>query len=225
MAITRQQLEEIFIESVAKEFADIPMDGSSINHTFSDKYVKNMEKLVRNQRSLAWNMFNTAKKRVAVIAIAFVVLMTALCSVEEVRASLLRWCMEVYEGFHIFSFEGETTKKIENEYQITKVPEGFKLTGEMDDTTYRIYIYQNKDKDNITFSQHTTDEYQTNLDNENGKEYTRVIRDAEMRIYEVSKWNYVSVSWVENGYFMMVRCQGYNDVENIIEIVESIEEI
>ena len=223
MAITREQLEEIFIESIAKEFADIPLDGSSINHTFSDKYVKNMEKLVKNQRSLAWNMFNTAKKRVAVIAIAFVALMTALCSVEEVRASLLRWCMEVYDGFTNYSFEGETSKIIEKEYVITQVPEGFELSGKVDDDQQRIYIYRNEEKDDIMFSQKTTEELQGSRDNEHGIEYTKIIRDMEVVIYESESRNYVYAMWVEDGYYMSIFYRGGVDVETIKCMIESIE--
>ena len=223
MAITREQLEEIFIESIAKEFADIPLDGSSINHTFSDKYVKNMEKLVKNQRSLAWNMFNTAKKRVAVIAIAFVALMTALCSVEEVRASLLRWCMEVYDGFTNYSFEGETSKIIEKEYVITQVPEGFELSGKVDDDQQRIYIYRNEEKDDIMFSQKTTEELQGSRDNEHGIEYTKIIRDMEVVIYESESRNYVYAMWVEDGYYMSILYRGGVDVETIKCRIESIE--
>lgn len=222
MAITREQLEEIFIESIAKEFADIPLDGSGINHTFSDKYVKNMEKLVKNQRSLAWNMFNTAKKRVAVIAIAFVALMKALCSVEEVRASLLRWCMEVYDGFTNYSFEGETTKIIEKEYVITQVPEGFELTGKVDDDQQRIYIYRNKAKEEIMFLQHTTDEFEIHYDNEHGEEYTKMVRDTEVLIYESVERKRLSVRWVEDGYYMDLTYAGGYDVEEVIRIIESI---
>lgn len=223
MAITREQFEEIITDSIAKEFADIPMDGSSINHTFSDKYVRNMEKLVKDQRSLVWNMFNTAKKRVAVVAIAFLAFMAALCSVEEVRASLLRWCIEVHDGFTNYFFEGETTKKIEREYVITEVPEGFELTGKVDDDQQRIYIYRNNEKDDIMYSQKTTEELQGSRDNEHGVEYTKIIRDIEVVIYESESRNSICAMWIEDGYYMSILYRGCVDAEAIKCMIESIE--
>ena len=50
MSISREEFKAAFREVVSSEFAHIPTDESSIDFTFSEKFNKKMEKLIKSQR-------------------------------------------------------------------------------------------------------------------------------------------------------------------------------
>ena len=48
--MSREEFKSAFREVVSSEFAHIPTDESSIDFTFSEKFNKKMEKLIKSQR-------------------------------------------------------------------------------------------------------------------------------------------------------------------------------
>ena len=52
MAITKAEFKQAFREVVSLEFSHIPTDENSIQYTFSEKFNKRMEKLIKSQKKV-----------------------------------------------------------------------------------------------------------------------------------------------------------------------------
>ena len=132
MSMSREEFKAAFREVVSSEFAHIPTDESSIDFTFSEKFIKRMDKLIRAQRKSYYKFINTAAKRAAVIFAAIITLFTASLSVKAIREPVVRFVKRVYETFIHYSYTGDKTEKIEREYTITNLPYGFKQTNKIE---------------------------------------------------------------------------------------------
>ncbi|MBQ2900331.1 MAG: hypothetical protein IJE49_12720 [Agathobacter sp.] len=184
MAMTRAELNQAFREVASMEFADIPADESMIPFEFSEKFTKKMEKLIARQKKPYWKYVNTAKKRVAIAVIAVLSLCMVALGNEEIRASMLQWCEDVYEEYIRYYFEGDTTKKIEYVYQLTMVPEGFEVEQEIGNTEYRLVKYRNNAGDSIKLEQGITEDRDYYWDNENGEWNTEILNDKEVKLFD-----------------------------------------
>ena len=130
MPMTREELKRIFQESVAKEFADIPENEDEIEHVFSDKFVRNMDKLIARQKKPYWKLIYNGKLRVAMVAMVCLVLaMAAGGTVVEAGQTTEIVQMESFElGDKLirrYCVKGYTTTEIKHKYYLTNVPEGF----------------------------------------------------------------------------------------------------
>ena len=63
MSMSREEFKAAFREVISSEFAHIPTDESSIDFTFSEKFIKRMNKLIRAQRKSYYKFINTAATR------------------------------------------------------------------------------------------------------------------------------------------------------------------
>lgn len=72
MSMSREEFKAAFREVVSSEFAHIPTDESSIDFTFSEKFMKRMDKLIKSQRKPYWNFISTVSRRAAVIIVAII---------------------------------------------------------------------------------------------------------------------------------------------------------
>lgn len=220
MAMTREELNQAFREVASMEFADIPCEEEQISFCFSDKFTRKMEKLIARQRKPYWKYVNTAAKRVAIVAILVLSIAMTAFSNEEVSASMLQWCTDVYEEYIRHYFEGSTTKVIEHEYQLTMIPEGFEKSYEDKDEERCIVEYENNVGDCISLYQNVTNEFETYFDNESGKQTVVVLGNKEVILSDYG--TQIGAVWVEDGYFMLLVYYGCDDIEIIKEMVDTI---
>ena len=66
--MAENKLKTALREVVSAEFAEIPGNEREINHSFSDDFLRRMDKLKHAQRSRFWRMTNTVPKRVAAVS-------------------------------------------------------------------------------------------------------------------------------------------------------------
>lgn len=219
MAMTRTQLNQVFREALMSEFADIPCE-EQISFVFSEKFEQKMKKLIVRQKKSYWKYVNTAKKRVAIAVISLLSVLMMAMSNEEVRASMLQWCENVYQEYIHYYFEGGTTRVIEHEYQLTMIPEGFEKVYELKDQETIVSGYENASGDYIQLEQYVTEDFETYIDNEKGKWSTVTIGDKEVKLCE--HIDLMAAMWIEDGYYMFLVYHGCDDVEIIKEIVENV---
>ena len=67
MAITKAEFKNAFRKVASLEFSHIPSDECGIQYTFSEKFNKRMEILIKSQNKVYWDVVSTAAKRVAII--------------------------------------------------------------------------------------------------------------------------------------------------------------
>lgn len=221
MTMTRAQLNQAFREVAAMEFVDIPCEEMHIDFSFSEQFVKKMEKLIARQRKPYWEYVNTAGKRVAIVAIVFLSLFITACSNEEFREPIIRK-MEQLEGImrHYF-IDGEVRNEIENIYHLTMVPEDFSIVFEYGNSAWHMVRYLDEKENQIEISQYATGGLNYNVKDETINEYYVKIRDAEVSIFEYS--DAMRAIWVEDRYGMSLIYEGCTDVNEIIELIEMME--
>ena len=100
----QRKIKAAFREVVSSEFAHIPTDESSIDFTFSEKFNKKMEKLIKSQRKSYYIFINTVGKRVAILFVAIITLFAASMSVKAIREPVINFIIEVYESFTKYFF-------------------------------------------------------------------------------------------------------------------------
>lgn len=220
MAMTREELNRAFREVVAMEFADVPLEDE-IEMSFSEKFIKKMNQLIANQKKSFWKYVNTAKKRVAVVCIVLFSVFLLAFGNEEVFASMLQWCKEVYEEYTYYFFKGNTTTEITHKYQLTMVPEGFEVVQENDDNEWYIVTYENENGQTIIFKQNATEGYDYIMDNERLEWSTVIIDGKKIEVFMDS--NDMGAMWTEDGYFMFLYYSECKDIEIIKQMVEAVQ--
>lgn len=221
MAMSKTDFKNAFREAVSSEFAHIPTDENSIDFTFSDRFNKRMAKLIKSQKKVYYNFVNTAYKRVAIICVVLLTMLTTACSVKAIREPIVNFIKQVYESFTHYSYDGDTTEKITKEYTII-LPDDFEKTNETKNKSLISVEYTNSLGDIIEFSQMTT-EYSTGyfVDNENGDIKTENLKGIEIQFKE--RYDTKSAIWTQNGYVFVIDCYGNISYDTIKQMIESLE--
>lgn len=221
MAITKDEFKQAFREVMSVEFSHIPTDENSIDYTFSDKFERKMQKLIKAQKKSSWKFTNTAKKRVAILIAILIALLATACSVKQIREPIVTFFTETYDSFVEYFFEGDTVDEITYEYQLTYVPKGFEQT-EVDRTATSITtVYENESGDLIDFCQTTTSSTGHFIDTENGETINMDIAGTNVSIYQID--GACHVTWIHKTYFFTLTCYGEFDVGMIQQMIASVQ--
>ncbi len=220
MAMSRTDFKNAFREVVSSEFAHIPSDESSIDFAFSEHFNKRMEKLIRSQKKVYYNFFNTAYKRVAIICVVLLTMLYTACSVKTIREPIVNFFTEVHESYTRYFFEGDTSSQIEKEVFITKLPDGFVQSDKIESDLAITTVYVNNDS-TIKFTQQSTSNASHSFDNENGT-LTRVnISNLNIDIYESE--NIKHAVWTDSGCFFKLTCIGDISIDSITMMIKSVQ--
>jgi len=222
MAISKAQFKEAFREVISSEFSHIPKNEDEIDFVFSERFNKRMAKLINSQKKAYYKLINTAAKRVAIIIVLILTMFTAAFSVKAIREPIIKFVKQIYETFIHYSVEGDTTDKIEKEYPLKFVPDGFNEINKVRDSYLITTIYENSTADRIVFSQVTT---KTNagyfLDNETGEVHSEVVNGINV---EWKKWyDNITVLWTNEGYVFSIECMGNINFDTIKDMICSVE--
>lgn len=221
LSMSREEFKAAFREVVSSEFAQIPTDEDSIDFTFSEKFMKRMDKLIKSQRKPYWNFISTVSRRAAVIIVAIITLVTAAFSVKAIREPIIKFIKQVYESFTHYSFDGDTVEIITKEYTITQMLDGYEQFDKLTSENTIATTYKNKLGDTIIFTQMTT-EYSIGyfVDNESGEQYTETVDDIEI---EFKEWYDTKTAiWANDGYVFSIDCIGNISFEDIKQIIRTI---
>lgn len=220
MSMSREEFKAAFREVISSEFAHIPTDESSIDFTFSEKFIKRMNKLIRAQRKSYYKFINTAAKRAAVIFAAIITLFTASLSVKAIREPVVRFIKQVYETFIHYTFEGDIQPKIKKEFFIKTLPDGFIQHDKIESDLAITTIYVN-DNNTIKFTQQSTNNANHFFDNESGTLTKVTISGINVDIYESE--NIKHAVWTDEGYFFKLTCLGEINIDSVTMMIESIQ--
>jgi len=219
--MTRADLKNAFREAVSYEFRDIPRDDAQIQHTFSPKFEQKIAKLIQKEKSFFWHFVNTSAKRVAVIALIFVMLVTTACSVKAVREPIVRFLTEVYETFTEYFFDGDKTSVITEQYMITAIPKGFVEESTIATDTVIAVVYHNDQNNRIYFTQAITEGTAINMDTENSNSKSITVNEYE--VYLNSQEGVINAMWTYSGYYFEVVCYGDFNEDDIISLIRSLQ--
>lgn len=220
MAMSKDEFKNAFREVISAEFSHIPCDENSIDYTFSDRFNKKMNKLIKAQGKPYYFLINTAAKKVAVYFVIFVTLITASMSVKAIREPVVNFIVEIYESFTRYFFYGDTTDNIKKKYEISELPKGFSRFNAMETDTDFTVIYQDSENNSIIFTQSTTKSKIFDIDNQKEPPKTENINGIEIHIYIYEKDKFVF--WSDNEYFFQITAYGDIDDEALIKMIKSI---
>lgn len=218
--MSREEFKAAFREVISSEFAQIPTDEDSIDFTFSEKFIKRMDKLIRAQKKSYYKFINTAGKRVAVIFAAIITLFTASLSVKAIREPVVRFIKQVYETFIHYTFQGDIQPKIKKEFFIKTLPDGFIQHDKIESDLAITTIYVN-DNNTIKFTQQSTNNANHFFDNESGTLTKVTISGINVDIYESE--NIKHAVWTDEGYFFKLTCIGEINIDSVTMMIESIQ--
>ena len=221
MSMSREEFKAAFREVISSEFAYIPTDEGSIDFTFSEKFIKRMDKLIRAQRKSYYKFINTAGKRVAVIFAAIITLFTASLSVKAIREPVVKFFTEVYESFTRYFFEGDTVDNIAKVYTIASLPNEFIETDKIISDVAITTIYENNLGDKIKFRQQITLNGEHTFDSENKGKIEKIIAGQTVDFY-IEDTN-INAIWTKDQYSFRLSTYGNISVDEIEEMIISIE--
>ncbi len=200
MAMTNKDYDELIKQGLAEyfnlEFSDIPPENE-IEHEFSEKYLREKEKLIRKVGTSYWKYVNTVAKRAAVIIVTFIIAFSSLMSVEAVREKVLNFVYTVFETFtEVNSNDDESEKGIKLYYDIENIPIGYSQIFVQNTKQIRRSVWS-KSNDDITLIQIAVGSSQQ-FNSENAELTETIINDTPCLVCEneVSYFCY----WEFDGY-------------------------
>lgn len=203
-SILSKAISEVF-ESQLDEFMNSVDCDCEVE--FSEKFERKMSKLIKRRNKPYFKLICTGGRRAACIIIAIIILSVSSLSVRAVREAVHDFIMSIFGNHTTVSVnidsEREYPTTIEEEYEISNLPDGFELADyNRDDKTLFAY-YFNGDQ-YIFFEQFVHDRYSVNYDNEHSElEYYTDESGQEYLIINTSH-NYC-ISWDNGDYIFKIK--------------------
>ncbi len=221
MAVTKKEFTDLLGESISADLASEAAPTERTEQVFSEAFEKRMSDFFSG-KAVQRKKAKSNPKRWLIVAIAAVLLLAAVaCAVPEVRRSIAGFFVRMF-GDHVEYTDPDITKdRIEEEYGLVPIPEGFELNTESGSKT-RTLRYEDGKGRYIIFIQTVDAEIQISVDNEEGEFSEQTIANKSCRIYISDDGS--QASWLENGYFFSMTCSAGLDIIDMIECVRTIDE-
>lgn len=157
------------MEAERLDNADLPSENE-IQWDFSEKFEKSMDKLIRKNNRIQLSTRRTVAKSLIAAIVAIIVLFTGLMSVAATREPIIEFVKKIFSQFNEITLSENSTPpvdKIEIEYTLTNLPEGYELKEYQKDDFKVFSVWENENNEEIVFSQNLLDSSFT-IDNEHG---------------------------------------------------------
>lgn len=220
--MTKAEVINAFREVASDEFIHIPNE-ENIEYEFSEKFNKNMKKLLKKAEHK--DIYRSAKisKRIIAVAAAIVIILAGLMSVSAIREPVVEYIIEMFDNSMDFNFAGDTSKIIEYEYGFSKIPEGFNLANKTSDEGVIYSEYENSETGEIIIlDQSITDGSWRSVDTEHGTITTEIIDNTEVYIYENENGDYIHANWIKETYSFLLVYYGNIEKDEFITLIKSI---
>lgn len=221
----KEILKEAIGRTLIPEYHQI-MEEASDDYEFSPRFQKRMDKLIRCRRKPYYRFINTAGKRVAVIALAFLTIsFTTVMSVEALRTPFLDFIMSIFSDHSEvrgIDDSGNYPETIENLYEIMYYMSDYHIIASDQTERHRIIDYQN-DNSIIYFSQNTVNDYHMNYNTENAEIEHIDINGHDAIGFEDNN-GYYSLIWNNGEYIIDLSSDlGKNALIDIAKTVQKVE--
>jgi len=219
VTFTKEQISQAFIQVLNErvpDLSDIP------DHVFSERFEKKMNKLIRREAAHPWAVSHTLARNLIAAAIVIILLFTLCMSVGAIREAIFHFFTEHFETYDDVVFEMPEKTKIEEEYIITALPEGFSLQEEEISKLFIRRSYEDATGNYIMLSQKLSFSNGLSVDNES-LEYTIMEIDGRGVFISASE-DIVSFVWDQDSYvfLLVLSCENVT-IDNAITIFRSIQ--
>lgn len=197
----KNKYDDLLIQGLTKlknlEFAYVSNAGE-INYSFSEKYISNKERLIKNLGRPYWKYINTVAKKAAVIIVALIIAFSSLMTVDAFREMVVNFVYKIYATFTEIVEDTSTNKdSLLRQYVPKHIPESYtkEITSLYSGLVTNIYTNQNEQV--IAFTQnHTSNFHQFN--SEHGTLYETVVNDTPCLVCKDNDLYYCY--WEFDGY-------------------------
>lgn len=195
-----KELANFYGETFDVEINEAIAESETTPHTFSRKFEKEMAELIKTGKPKQRKMTSNRGKRILVIAIAAALALVATaCAVPEIRESIAGFFVKIFSD-HVEYLDPQISKeKIEEEYCLSPLPEGYELISENITDNLLEALYVDSDGNAIILHQSANPILDDSIDNEHGEFYEYEIGERTVRIYYSE--GSCAASWTENGYY------------------------
>ncbi|MBQ7290147.1 MAG: hypothetical protein IJW76_00280 [Clostridia bacterium] len=215
-----QKLKDAFKEINSEELNNLNIPKEDFE--FSERYKKNMEKLLAKQRKPYFRYFNTAGKRAVACILIVAMLFASSMTIEAVREPVVEFFVSVYEKFvEIFFGDDEIENSpdaIEEIYTLGYVLEGYEFVGRENNSIYSKSIWENG-KYEIIFYQYILSGNET-LDFQNSS--YNVIKILNFNVSVIEKNDKRILYWNNNEYSFRLYIPNYFSNEDITNIIKNV---
>lgn len=188
---------------------------------FSGKFERKMDKLIKRRNKPYFKLICTGGRRAACIIIAIIILSVSSLSVGAVREAIHDFIMNIFGNHTTVSVNSDSERDypttIEEEYEISNLPDGFELSDYNRDKGTLFSAYFNEDK-YIFFEQFVHDSYSGYFDNEHSEiEY---YDDESGQEYLIQNTGHdYCISWDNGNYILQIISN--LDKNDILSLCES----
>lgn len=106
------------------EFSYVP-EENEIEHAFSEKYLKAIERILNKLDRSYWKYVNTVAKKVAVIIVTLIIAFSSLMTVDAFRETVFDFIVTVYKNFTQIGQNIEKKEHIKSYYSLYNLPMGY----------------------------------------------------------------------------------------------------
>ena len=218
----RTEFGMVVYDVMIQEYDDLLIEN--VEHEFSQKFEKKIEKLIKRRRKPYFRMINTVGKRVACIALAiFIASATTVMSVDALRNAVFNFFISVFSTHSDISAidDDRHPDTIEDIYEITYDLSNYKVDYESYSDKKRIISYI-KNNNEIVFMQYVNDIFNMRANTEDA-----VITHININGYDVmyffNNLGYHNLIW-DNGKYMIVISSNLPK-EEVVAIAESVRKV
>ncbi len=158
------------------EFSGVPKE-EEIEHNFSDKYLKNKEKLLNKLSRSYWKYVNTIAKKVAVIIISFIIAFSSLMTVDAFRKSVIDFVITIFDSFSKVEQNFKVEETIYSYYSTNRLPSGYRKCISHRSKAVYFQVWNNSNNEQISLNQVPADA-PNQFDSEHGELREVIINNA-----------------------------------------------
>lgn len=223
MALSKAEVRNAFREVAMRELSTIP-PKETIDHSFSKQFYEKMVSLIAEQKRGSWRLLSRQRRRALVVAAILVLSMLLVACTPTLRNAVSDFVVSVYERFVDYAPDVELRPEIELAYGINPAPEGFELVSQRYvNNCFWEQVYQDKEKNNLIFTQQAGEYSGISIDNEHGESRSSIIDGKTVNVYMTD--TLCTMVWIQDAYCMTITYIGDPTIVSIEELASSIEPI
>lgn len=216
----------LFIEALnlyqERELSDLPRTEELEKVTFTEKFEKKMQRLIKSQKKPYYNMTKSVSKRVACVLVAVIILF-AMMSMTAIGKSFIRFIVDIFDDHSQVIFEegSDFTQATFVPYAPEYVPDGYEITKkESELNIYNIIEYTNENGAILDYEQFPATGHKL-VNTENAIIEKTYVNEYEAMYWESSEIRYIL--FADETYSYIISGE-YNEIsrEEIIKVAESI---
>lgn len=208
-----------FLEAERIDYSNLKRE-EEIEWDFSEKFEKSMNKLIKKNNHIQLSTRRNIRKGLLAAIVAIIVTFTGLMSVSATRTPFIEFVKKIFPQFNEITLSEESTppvNKIETEYTLTNLPDGFEMTEYQKDDLVVMSKWENQIGEEIVLFQEIIDS-NLSIDSEHShKEIVINGYSAYLNQYELNS----SLKWTDGYYWFTLNVP--NNLHNeIITLAENI---